>query len=223
MSLESDIKESKRVVEPVDDEDCAVFFEPLANDAKRTVVNLQCSHRFHLDCVGSFFNIKNKMECPCCRQIEKGKWLFAKPVDLDPPYRDIDVLRDQLERDDDILLDMPTRVESDGVPYFFHSDMDRILTNTGMLIPNVPSQITDNGNARINRWRESRNTTLDARMQRQIDEHVAIIVDSESRLHKMLCELYGCERSGGGGGENSGGEAVAEAGEAAEGAEMTEE
>lgn len=48
MSLESDINESKRVVEPVDDEDCAVFFEPLANDAKRTVVNLQCSHRFHL-------------------------------------------------------------------------------------------------------------------------------------------------------------------------------
>ncbi|CAE6198866.1 unnamed protein product [Arabidopsis arenosa] len=191
MNLESDIKESKRVVEPVDDEDCAVCLEPLANDAKRTVVNLQCSHRFHLD--------------------------------LDPPYPDIDVLRDQLERDDDILLDMPTRVESDGVPYFFHSDMDRILTNTGMLIPNVPYQITENGNTRINRWRESCNTTLDARMQRQIDEHVAIIVDSERRLHDMLCELYGCERSGGGGGENSGGEAVAEAGEAAEGAEMTEE
>jgi len=33
------------------------------------------------------------MECPCCRQIEKGKWLFAEPVD-------------QLEEDDMSPLDM---------------------------------------------------------------------------------------------------------------------
>ncbi|KAL9286676.1 putative transcription factor C2H2 family [Arabidopsis thaliana] len=220
MSLESDIKESKRVVEPFDDDDCAVCLEPLANDAdERTVVKLRCSHKFHLDCVGSSFNIKNKMECPCCRQIEKGKWLFAEPVD-------------QLEEDDMSPLDMLTNMVS---PSFLHID-DGIFTNiASVLFPNAPNQISNNANVSSNPLGEPRNTLLDTRMQRQIDEHVSPTVDSERRLPDMLLELhdrtggsgpsgYGRERSGGGGGENSrGGEAVAEedqVGEAAEGAEM---
>lgn len=45
MSLESDIK-GKQVVSA---DDCVVCLEPLTNDAnERTVVNLRCSHRFHL-------------------------------------------------------------------------------------------------------------------------------------------------------------------------------
>lgn len=59
MSLESDIKESKRVVEPFDDDDCAVCLEPLANDAdERTVVKLRCSHKFHLGEHQIFFLIR---------------------------------------------------------------------------------------------------------------------------------------------------------------------
>lgn len=30
-----------------------------------------------LDCIGSAFNIKGAMQCPNCRKIEKGQWLYA--------------------------------------------------------------------------------------------------------------------------------------------------
>ncbi|CAL5378738.1 unnamed protein product [Camellia sinensis] len=30
-----------------------------------------------MDCIGSAFNIKGEMQCPNCREIEKGRWLFA--------------------------------------------------------------------------------------------------------------------------------------------------
>lgn len=29
------------------------------------------------DCIGSAFNIKGAMQCPNCRKIEKGQWLYA--------------------------------------------------------------------------------------------------------------------------------------------------
>ncbi|GMP40170.1 hypothetical protein CsSME_00010720 [Camellia sinensis var. sinensis] len=29
------------------------------------------------DCIGSAFNIKGEMQCPNCREIENGRWLFA--------------------------------------------------------------------------------------------------------------------------------------------------
>ena len=31
----------------------------------------------YLDCIGSAFNIKGAMQCPNCRKIEKGQWLYA--------------------------------------------------------------------------------------------------------------------------------------------------
>lgn len=31
----------------------------------------------HVDCIGSAFNIKGTMQCPNCRKIEKGQWLYA--------------------------------------------------------------------------------------------------------------------------------------------------
>ncbi|CAL9225119.1 unnamed protein product [Arabidopsis halleri] len=216
MSLESDIK-GKQVVEPVDDDDCVICFEPLTNDAEeRTVVKLRCSHIFHLDCLGSHFNTKKRMECPCCRQIEKGQWLIAKPVDVDPPFSNIFDMHFQHELSDDID-DMPTSVGSDStLPRFFQSGFDTILTHM-----------------RTHHWSD---TSMDRRMQlHEIDERLARNVDRERRLHDMINELngriggsgYGGERSGSGyGGERSGGEAVAEkveAGEAAEGAEVTEE
>lgn len=49
MSLESDVKESKRVVEPVDVDECAVCQEPLVEkDDERSLVKLRCTHKFHL-------------------------------------------------------------------------------------------------------------------------------------------------------------------------------
>lgn len=32
---------------------------------------------YHVDCIGSAFNIKGAMQCPNCRKIEKGQWLYA--------------------------------------------------------------------------------------------------------------------------------------------------
>lgn len=29
------------------------------------------------DCIGSAFNMKGAMQCPNCRKIEKGQWLYA--------------------------------------------------------------------------------------------------------------------------------------------------
>ena len=32
---------------------------------------------YFLDCIGSAFNAKGVMQCPNCRKIEKGNWLYA--------------------------------------------------------------------------------------------------------------------------------------------------
>lgn len=29
------------------------------------------------DCIGSAFNVKGVMQCPNCRKVEKGQWLYA--------------------------------------------------------------------------------------------------------------------------------------------------
>ncbi|KAH7513373.1 hypothetical protein FEM48_Zijuj12G0193200 [Ziziphus jujuba var. spinosa] len=53
---------------------CSICLETVAHNCGRTVVRLQCSHLFHLDCIGSAFNVKGIMECPNCRSIENGVW-----------------------------------------------------------------------------------------------------------------------------------------------------
>ena len=32
---------------------------------------------YRSDCIGSAFNMKGAMQCPNCRKIEKGQWLYA--------------------------------------------------------------------------------------------------------------------------------------------------
>lgn len=41
-----------------------------------------------LDCIGSAFNAKGAMQCPNCRKIEKGRWLYASGH---RPSPDIDI------------------------------------------------------------------------------------------------------------------------------------
>lgn len=31
----------------------------------------------YTDCIGSAFNVKGAMQCPNCRKVERGQWLFA--------------------------------------------------------------------------------------------------------------------------------------------------
>ncbi|XP_057550767.1 E3 ubiquitin-protein ligase IPI1-like isoform X2 [Amaranthus tricolor] len=56
---------------------CSICLEFVTDNGDRSWAKLQCGHEFHLDCIGSAFNIKGKMQCPNCRKIEKGEWLYA--------------------------------------------------------------------------------------------------------------------------------------------------
>ncbi|XP_078445590.1 RING/U-box superfamily protein [Wolffia australiana] len=56
---------------------CSICLETVKNGGDRSTAKLQCGHRFHLDCIGSAFNVKGMMQCPNCRKIEKGNWLYA--------------------------------------------------------------------------------------------------------------------------------------------------
>ncbi|KAM7469792.1 hypothetical protein LguiA_007975 [Lonicera macranthoides] len=56
---------------------CSICLEFVTDNGSRSRAKLQCGHEFHLDCIGSAFNIKGAMQCPNCRKIEKGQWLYA--------------------------------------------------------------------------------------------------------------------------------------------------
>ncbi|KAL1350680.1 hypothetical protein HN51_014699 [Arachis hypogaea] len=56
---------------------CSICLDPVSRTGDRSWANLQCGHQFHLDCIGSAFNIKGAMQCPNCRKIEKGQWLYG--------------------------------------------------------------------------------------------------------------------------------------------------
>lgn len=57
---------------------CSVCLEAVTEDAgERSIAKLKCGHHFHLDCIGSAFNAKGRMQCPNCRQVEPGQWLYA--------------------------------------------------------------------------------------------------------------------------------------------------
>ncbi|KAK1418320.1 hypothetical protein QVD17_27463 [Tagetes erecta] len=56
---------------------CSICLEDVTDYKDRSLAKLQCGHQFHLDCIGSAFNVKGVMQCPNCRKIEKGQWLYA--------------------------------------------------------------------------------------------------------------------------------------------------
>ncbi|PIA44394.1 hypothetical protein AQUCO_01700175v1 [Aquilegia coerulea] len=56
---------------------CSICFDAVIENGGRSWAKLQCEHKFHLDCIGSAFNVKGVMQCPNCRKIEKGQWLYA--------------------------------------------------------------------------------------------------------------------------------------------------
>ncbi|CAA7044227.1 unnamed protein product [Microthlaspi erraticum] len=56
---------------------CSICLELVVDDGTRSRAKLQCGHQFHLDCIGSAFNMKGAMQCPNCRNVEKGQWLYA--------------------------------------------------------------------------------------------------------------------------------------------------
>ncbi|XP_068661149.1 E3 ubiquitin-protein ligase IPI1-like [Aristolochia californica] len=56
---------------------CSICLDSVTDNGDRSTAKLQCGHEFHLDCIGSAFNAKGSMQCPNCRKIEKGQWLYA--------------------------------------------------------------------------------------------------------------------------------------------------
>ncbi|CAL4950144.1 unnamed protein product [Urochloa decumbens] len=57
---------------------CSICLDAVvAGGEERSTAKLQCGHEFHLDCIGSAFNAKGIMQCPNCRKIEMGNWLYA--------------------------------------------------------------------------------------------------------------------------------------------------
>nr|XP_027114705.1 uncharacterized protein LOC113732885 isoform X1 [Coffea arabica] len=56
---------------------CSICLDAVTDNGDRSWAKLQCGHQFHLDCIGSAFNAKGAMQCPNCRKIEKGQWLYA--------------------------------------------------------------------------------------------------------------------------------------------------
>ncbi|XP_050203994.1 E3 ubiquitin-protein ligase RFI2 [Mercurialis annua] len=56
---------------------CSICLDTVSDNGARSTAKLQCGHQFHLDCIGSAFNMKGAMQCPNCRKVEKGQWLYA--------------------------------------------------------------------------------------------------------------------------------------------------
>uniref|UniRef100_A0A7N0UGW5 RING-type domain-containing protein n=2 Tax=Kalanchoe fedtschenkoi TaxID=63787 RepID=A0A7N0UGW5_KALFE len=75
---------------------CSICREAVLNDAQRSCAKLKCGHQFHLDCIGSAFNLKGAMQCPNCQTVEKGHWLYANEAAHEvPEYSANDWIHDQ--------------------------------------------------------------------------------------------------------------------------------
>ncbi|KAG5632847.1 hypothetical protein H5410_004564 [Solanum commersonii] len=66
--------------------DCSICLEVVTNNNNRSIAKLKCGHLFHLDCIGSEFNVGGLMHCPNCRDIEDGNWLFLEGEQSYPQY-----------------------------------------------------------------------------------------------------------------------------------------
>ncbi|KAJ0525064.1 putative E3 ubiquitin-protein ligase RFI2 [Helianthus annuus] len=66
---------------------------------------------FGTDCIGSAFNVKGIMQCPNCRKIEKGQWLYA---DGSRSYAEINI--DDLVNPEDVY-DLTYHESSMWCPY----------------------------------------------------------------------------------------------------------
>ncbi|KAL5791822.1 hypothetical protein ACOSP7_000416 [Xanthoceras sorbifolium] len=56
---------------------CSICLDVVSDNGGRSRSKLRCGHEFHLDCIGSAFNMKGAMQCPNCQKVEKGQWLYA--------------------------------------------------------------------------------------------------------------------------------------------------
>ncbi|KAK4751128.1 hypothetical protein SAY87_004610 [Trapa incisa] len=76
---------------------CSICLEVVTDNGDRSWAKLTCGHQFHLDCIGSAFNVKGAMQCPNCRKVERGQWLYANGCRSFPDFS-----MDEWTYDDDI-------------------------------------------------------------------------------------------------------------------------
>eukprot|EP00250_Pteridium_aquilinum_P000741 c10898_g1_i1 orf=447-1811(-) len=77
---------------------CSVCLEVVTEDGgERSIAKLKCGHHFHLDCIGSAFNAKGRMQCPNCRQVEPGQWLYASGCFLHEDFVDDLAFEEEVE------------------------------------------------------------------------------------------------------------------------------
>ncbi|KAK7392033.1 hypothetical protein VNO78_20459 [Psophocarpus tetragonolobus] len=99
---------------------CSICLEVVADNGDRSWAKLQCGHQFHLDCIGSAFNIKGAMQCPNCRKIEKGQWLYANGCRSYPEFS-----MDEWTHDED-LYDLSYSEMSFGVHWCPFGNLTRL-------------------------------------------------------------------------------------------------
>ncbi|XP_047322950.1 E3 ubiquitin-protein ligase RFI2-like [Impatiens glandulifera] len=75
---------------------CSICLDAVTDVGERSWAKLHCGHHFHLDCIGSAFNAKGAMQCPNCRRVEEGQWLFANGC---RPYHEFSMDDLSLEED----------------------------------------------------------------------------------------------------------------------------
>ncbi|XP_065852414.1 E3 ubiquitin-protein ligase RFI2 [Euphorbia lathyris] len=99
---------------------CSICLEVVTDNGDRSWAKLHCGHQFHLDCIGSAFNIKGAMQCPNCRKIEKGQWLYANGCRSLPEFS-----MDDWAHDDD-LYDLGYSEMSFGVHWCPYGGLARL-------------------------------------------------------------------------------------------------
>ncbi|GMI76040.1 RED AND FAR-RED INSENSITIVE 2 [Hibiscus trionum] len=72
-----DGRDEDAALPPSSEVSCSICLDLVSETGRRSWAKLQCGHQFHLDCIGSAFNMKGAMQCPNCRKVEKGQWLYA--------------------------------------------------------------------------------------------------------------------------------------------------
>ena len=53
------------------------LFHPYTRSVIIGFDNFSTNDPYYADCIGSAFNMKGAMQCPNCRKVEKGQWLYA--------------------------------------------------------------------------------------------------------------------------------------------------
>ncbi|OVA00212.1 zinc finger protein [Macleaya cordata] len=119
---------------------CSICFDVVTDNGERSRAKLYCGHEFHLDCIGSAFNSKGIMQCPNCRKVEKGQWLFSNGYRSCPEFN-----MEEWAHDED-LYDLSYTEMSFGVQWCPFNGLTRVPSSfdSGLMTKNYNNRISFN-------------------------------------------------------------------------------